>query len=100
MADGNSHATQTFYSTAGYAWKSVYPNGDTFEYTRFDSIGDPLQRQDGRGVVTNYSYTDPESKLTNVQYPASTGINVGISYDQYGRTTGVTRWLRYPRLCP
>lgn len=90
VSDGNAHATQFFYTTAGYAWKTVYPNGDVTQYTSFNSLGQPTSRTDGRGVVTNYSYTDVENKLTDIQYPASTSLNVHQSYDSYGRMTGQT----------
>ncbi|HLJ54175.1 MAG TPA: DUF6531 domain-containing protein, partial [Chthonomonadaceae bacterium] len=85
VSDGNSHATQMYYNSAGYAWKTVYPNGDTFEYTSFNDIGQPTQRVDGRSVTTNYTYSDAESKLSAVAYPACTSINVSLHYDSYGR---------------
>lgn len=82
--------TQLYYNSAGYAWKTVYPNGDTIQYTSFDNLGNPTSRTDGRSVVTNYTYSDVENKLTDVAYPASTSLNVHIGYDSYGRTTSVS----------
>jgi YD repeat-containing protein len=40
---------------------------------------------EGRGIVTNYVYNDPENLLTDVQYPATTNLNVKLTYDSYGR---------------
>lgn len=49
-----------------------------------------LQRIDGKGVVTNYLYTDAESRLTDIQYPASTSLNVHFGYDTFGRRSSMT----------
>lgn len=67
-----------------------YPNGDTVQVTSYDQNGNLLSRTDGRGVVTNFVYNDVESKLTDVQYPSNTSLNVHVGYDGYGRKTGVT----------
>jgi RHS repeat-associated protein len=44
-----------------------------------------VQRIDGKGIVTNYSYDDPDNLLTDIQYPASTSLNVHFAYDAYQR---------------
>ncbi len=91
MADGNAHAATYAYTTGGYLGKISYPNAnvntgyDIVSFTSFDNLGHTLQRVDGRGVVTNFVYDDPENKLTDLQYPATPGINVHIAYDAYGR---------------
>ena len=95
VRDGNNNpGTQYSYNTAGYLSKITYNNSgvqyDTIQITAYDNKGNPTQRIDGRGVVTNLVYTDPESKLTDVQYPASTSLNVHLSYDSYGRNTGMS----------
>ena len=90
LTDGNNHATTYSYGTSGYLSQISYPNGDTLQVTSYDLNGNPLQRIDGRGVVTNLTYNDVESLLTDIQYPASTGLNVHVSYDGYGRKTGIT----------
>ena len=90
LTDGNNHATTYSYGTGGYLSQISYPNGDTMQFTSYDLNGNPLQRIDGRGVITNLTYNDVESLLTDVQYPASTSLNVHISYDGYGRKTGIT----------
>ena len=90
VTDGNSHSTSYSYGTSGYVSQMQYPNGDTMQVTSYDLNGNPLSRTDGRGVVTNFVYNDVESLLTDIQYPSSTGLNVHVSYDGYGRKTGIT----------
>ncbi|HLI49207.1 MAG TPA: cysteine peptidase family C39 domain-containing protein, partial [Chthonomonas sp.] len=94
VTDGNGHTTQFVYNASGYLAKVVYPNAngpyDTVQLTSYDADGNVLQRIDGRGITTNYSYTDPESHLTDVQYPADAGRNVHLSWDGYGRLVGMT----------
>src|SRR5262249_47278405 len=48
------------------------------------------QRIDGNNITTNYVYSDPESLLTDIQYPATTSLNVHFTYDSYGRRSGMT----------
>ena len=90
LTDGNSHNTTYSYGTSGYLSQISYPNGDILQVTSYDLNGNPLQRIDGRGVVTNLTYNDIESRLTDIAYPASTALNVHVSYDGYGRKTGIT----------
>lgn len=56
----------------------------------YDNDGNLLQRIDGNGVITNYVYTDPESQLTDIQYPATTSLKLHFTYDGYGRRSGMT----------
>ena len=57
---------------------------ETTQFPSYDNDGNLLQRIDGNEVITNYLYTDPESLLTDIQYPASTSLNVQFTYDSYG----------------
>ena len=120
MTDGGGHTTHYFYDFAGYLDSLTYPGysgptpaynaatgqwdnitgGDSVRFPSHDADGHVLARVDGRGVVTSYTYNDPESRLTNIHYsnlPASVAAipDVSIRYDQYGRTTtlgnGVTQ---------
>lgn len=96
LTDGNGHTTSYSYTTAGYLGKVSSPNAnvatgyDILSFTSFDNLGNILQRVDGRGVVTNYLYSDPENKLTDVQYPATPSQNVHCAYDAYGRQQSTT----------
>ena len=90
VTDGNNHATTYTYAPSGYLSQIQYPNGDTMQLPSYDANGDPLQRIDGRGVVTNFVYNDPESRLTDIQYPVTPALNVHVTYDRYGRKTGLT----------
>lgn len=96
FADGNGNVTRYFYSPVGYLASILYsadaqhPTGDTAQFPSHDPNGNILQRVDGRGVVTNYVYNDPESLLTDVQYPATPSLNVHYDYETYGRLQAVT----------
>ena len=46
-----------------------------------------LSRVDGNNATTTYAYSDPESRLTAITYPAGTLGAVGLVYDAYGRTS-------------
>ena len=90
VTDGDGQTTHYTYNSAGYLASYTYPMGQTYQFTSYDDDGNLLQRIDGRGVVTNYVYNDPESQITDIQYPATSAINVHYSYDMYGRRTDVT----------
>lgn len=54
------------------------------------SAGNLLQRVDGRSITTNYVYSDGDGLLSAIQYPASTSLNVSLSYDGYDRLTSMS----------
>ena len=41
-------------------------------------------------METDYAYTDAESRLTDIKYPASPALNVHMHYDGYGRLDSKT----------
>ena len=108
LKDGNNDVTRYYYNQAGYLDSITYPgysgltpafnttNGtwdniagaDSVRDAAYDLDGNVTKRLDGRAVETDYSYTDPESQLTDIQYPASTSLNVHYNYDTYGRVSG------------
>ncbi len=88
--DGNGHTTNITYNTAGYMSGITLPDGTSRQFVAFDANGNILQRIDARGIVTNFVYNDPESKLTAVQYPASPSSDIALTYDSYGRVTAMT----------
>jgi len=90
ISDGNGHMTSYTYNTAGYVASKSYPGGGTMQYPLYDVLGNVLRTLDGRGVETDYLYNDPESLLTDIQYPASTAVNVHFTYDVYGRKSVVS----------
>ena len=57
---------------------------DTVNYV-YNVMHQPTQRTDGNSVVTNYSYSDGDGLLSAIAYPATTSLNVGITYDSYDR---------------
>lgn len=90
FSDGKSQATTYAYNAAGYAASMTYPNGNIVQFTQYDTNGNLLTQINGRGVETDFVYADPESKLTDIQYPATPAINVHFTHDGYGRKSAVT----------
>lgn len=90
LTDGNNNTTTYSYNNIGLVSSILLPGGDTTQFPSYDNDGNLLQRIDGNSVVTNYLYTDSESRLTNVQYPATSSLNVQFGYDSYGRRSSMT----------
>lgn len=110
VKDGNNNVTRYYYNRKGYLDSVTYPgytgpvpifnstNGswdnisgpDSLRYPSYDDNGDILQRIDGRGIVTNYQYSDAMNKLTDILYPASSSLNVHFTYDTYGRKASMS----------
>ncbi|MEJ5251431.1 MAG: RHS repeat-associated core domain-containing protein [Armatimonadota bacterium] len=90
VRDGKGNTMWFSYNTNGYLTQITYPGGDTMRFTAYDNAGRLLQRVDGRGIVTNYVYNDPEGLLTAIQYPAYPALNVSFSYDSDGRRASMT----------
>lgn len=90
LTDGNNNTTTYAYNNIGLPALITMPGGETTQFPSYDNDGNLLQRIDGNGVVTNYLYADPESLLTDIQYPASTGLNVHFGYDPFGRRSSKT----------
>ncbi len=94
--DGGNHQTFYSYDQDGHPSEIRYPlansatGRDIERFTSYDASGALLQQVDGRGVVTNFTYNDPEGELTDISYPASTGENVALSYDSLGRSVSRT----------
>ncbi len=98
LTDGNSHATTYTHGSStvplsGDVTKVSYPlasgASDTVNYV-YNVMHRPTQRTDGNSVVTNYSYSDGDGLLSAISYPATTSLNVGITYDSYDRPYYVT----------
>ncbi len=90
LKDGNNNTTTYSYNNIGLVSSIALPGGDTTQFPSYDNVGNLLQRIDGNGVTTNYLYTDSESRLTDIQYPASTSLNVHFSYDSFGRRSSMS----------
>ena len=80
----------SFSNNIGLLSLMTMPGGETTQFPSYNNDGNLLQRIDGNGLVTNYLYTDAESLLTDIQYPASTSLNVHVSYDTFGRRSSMT----------
>lgn len=90
LKDGNNNTTTYVYNNIGKLSSITMPGNEVTQLTSYDNDGNLLQRIDGNNVTTNYVYNDAESLLTNIQYPATTSLNVSFSYDSYGRRSGMT----------
>ncbi len=90
LQDGKSNTTTCSYNSVGYVSQVQMPGGETVQFPSYDSAGHLLQRIDGNNVATNYVYNDAENQLTDIQYPATTSLNVHFSYDSYGRRSQMT----------
>jgi RHS repeat-associated protein len=90
LKDGNNNTTTYAYNNVGLVSSITMPGSDVTQFTSYDNEGNLLQRIDGNGVTTNYVYNDPESLLTDIEYPATTSLNVHFTYDSYGRRSGMT----------
>lgn len=90
LKDANNNTTTYAYNNIGLVSLISMPGGQTTQFPSYDNDGNLLQRIDGNGVVTNYLYSDPESLLTDIQYPANTSLNVHFGYDTFGRRSSMT----------
>jgi len=90
LKDGNNNTTSYAYNTIGRLSSVTMPGGEITQFTSYDNNGNLLQRIDGNNVTTNYLYNDPESLLTDIQYPATSSLNVHFSYDSFGRRSSMT----------
>ncbi len=104
LTDGGGHTTSYFYNAADYLYQTVYPGAqatppaaplaagsyDTITYPAYDSDGNLLSRVDGNNITTSYAYNTPESRLTDITYPAGSIGSVHLAYDAYGRRSAMT----------
>jgi RHS repeat-associated protein len=90
LKDGNNNTTTYAYNNVGLLSSITMPGSEVNQFTSYDNSGNLLQRIDGNNVTTNYLYNDSESRLTDIQYPATTSLNVHFTYDSYGRRSGMT----------
>ena len=85
LKDGNNNITTYAYNNIGRLSSITMPGSEVTQFTSYDNDGNLLQRIDGNSITTNYVYNDAESSLTDIQYPASTSLNVHFGYDGFGR---------------
>jgi RHS repeat-associated protein len=90
LKDGNNNTTTYNYNNVGLVSSITMPGNEVTQFASYDNAGNLLQRVDGNNVTTNYLYTDSESRLTDIQYPASTSLNVHFAYDSFGRRSSMT----------
>jgi RHS repeat-associated protein len=90
LKDGNNNTTTYAYNNVGLVSSVTMPGSEITQFTSYDNAGNLLQRIDGNNVTTNYVYNDAESLLTDIQYPASTSLNVHFGYDGYGRRSAMS----------
>lgn len=84
LKDGNNNSTTYAYNNIGLLSSTTMPGSEVTQFTSYDNAGNLLQRIDANNVTTNYVYNDLESLLTDIQYPATTSLNVHFTYDSFG----------------
>lgn len=88
------HTTTYTYNTKGQLTQFSQPSGatgstaDVTQFTIYDLQSNPLSRTDGRGMVTNFVYDEPNGNLSSILYPAAPSEDVTLTYDEYQRPTG------------
>ncbi|MFL6210548.1 MAG: RHS repeat-associated core domain-containing protein [Pyrinomonadaceae bacterium] len=90
LKDGKNNMTTYGYDSIGHVSNVQMPGGESVQFPSYDAAGHLLQRIDGNNVTTNYLYNDAENQLTDIQYPATPGLNVHFGYDGYGRRNAMT----------
>ena len=96
--DGNGQQTTFTYNADGRLSATYFPQAnaqsgwDSLRTTSFSASGQPLQTVNGRGIVANYTYNDPDGQLTAIAYPASTWENQSFSYDVFGRLSSQSNY--------
>jgi RHS repeat-associated protein len=90
LTDANSNTTTYAYNNIGLLSSITLPGSEVTQFTSYDNAGNLLQRIDANSVTTNYVYNDAENFLTDIQYPATTSLNVHFTYDSFGRHSGTT----------
>jgi RHS repeat-associated protein len=96
LQDDRGGVTSYSYDSVGNLSQVRYPDANsttgynTISYPLYTASGRLKQRIDGRGLVTEYGYDDPEGLLTEINYPASPAQSVRYSYNSYGRLQSTT----------
>jgi len=90
LKDGNNNTTTYAYNSIGQLASITMPGNEVTQFSSYDNAGNLLQRVDGNNVTTNYIYNDAESLLTDIQYPATSSLNVHFDYDSFGRRSSMT----------
>ena len=77
--DPRSNETSYSYNAFGDVTQEVSPDRGTISYSH-DKAGNITQMTDARSVVTNYTY-DAINRLTDVEYPSDSSLDVELTYD-------------------
>jgi len=89
VEDPRSNETTYSYNAFGDITQEVSPDRGTISYTH-DKAGNVTSMTDARSVVTNYTY-DALNRLTDIEYPSDSSLDVEITYDSIsgcGTSTG------------
>ncbi|GEM_PF-973907 len=81
----NNATTQYQYDDLGNLLQEISLDRGTTTYT-YDAAGNVTSLTDARGVVVNYTY-DALNRVTAINYPASSGENITLTYDTNGAGT-------------
>ena len=84
--DPRSNDTTYTNNAFGDVTQIVSPDTGTSSFT-FDKAGNMTSKTDARSVVTNYTY-DALNRLTDVEYPSDSSLDVELTYDDNPDTAG------------
>ena len=106
--DPNGHTTSTAYDLDNRPLLVTSPLGQKWSYT-YDRHGNQVTKTTARGnaavnpATGRIAYTyDPSDRLTKINYPATTALDVSFAYDSLGRRasmidgTGTTSYTYDP----
>lgn len=84
--DPRSNDTTYTNNAFGDVTQIVSPDTGTSSFT-YDKAGNMTSKTDARSVVTNYTY-DALNRLTDVEYPSDSSLDVELTYDDNPDTAG------------
>ena len=89
VLDGNGNGTQFVYGSNNELTSLIWPDGVHQATIAYDAAGRIRQTTDERGIVCNDVY-DAAHRLTDMQFPNSSGDNAHYTYDIAGRLLTAT----------
>ncbi len=85
LVDGNGNTTTYNYDPVGRVSSTVFPGNETMVTSSYSPEGNLLQRIAPNAKITDYTYSDPEGLITNINYQSEPGNAAVFTYDSYGR---------------
>ncbi len=89
VKDFTNHATSFGYDAVGNVSDMRYAGSQTYEW-QYDADHNLSKRIDALTRTTNYGYDTTKSYLTSIDCTSTTGTDVSLDYDDFGRLESVT----------